>query len=233
MMASSALQGQHQLETWAGTLSEWIAGQEPVGVKRKHRLTVYRELIRNNLESFVEPVFPIARTLISSAMWEEWLSDFAQSSYRESPLFRNIAENFLEMLSQYPKTRLSPALLQLMRWEWIEMAVDIAPGAVTTSASGQQLNPTLRIEAFDYPVHEMAAKGKLLPAQPTVLAAWRTKEHQVRAFCPDEVTLQMLLHLDAAENASDSECEQIWQAITAAPSLQLIVQQLQKKDILV
>ncbi|MES2205187.1 MAG: putative DNA-binding domain-containing protein [Pseudomonadota bacterium] len=231
MSAEISSPGLLQIEAWTKTLSNWISEKELESYQKKHRLAVYRELIRNNIESFLIPVFPIARTLISEAMWEEWVAEFLQSPYRTSPLFRNIAENFLVMLANFPVSRLSPALLQLMRWEWIEMAVAINSAKILRSINGQTLNPSLRIELFDYPVHMIAREGKLLPAQSTVLLAWRDCENNVEAICPDETMLQLILHLASCEE-DEQQAHDTWQIITATPSLMQLSQILREKEIL-
>ena len=231
MSAEMSSAGLLQIEAWAKTLSHCISEKELALHYKNSRLTVYRELIRNNIESFLIPVFPIARTLISEAMWEDWISEFLQSSYRASPLFRNIAENFLLMLADFPDTHISPALLQLMKWEWIEMAIAIDSVQVLSSINGQTLNPSLRIEAFDYPVHLIAREGKLLPAQSTVLLAWRDRENNIEAICPDETMLQFILHLVSCEE-NKQQAYDTWQIIATTPSLLQWSQMLREKEIL-
>jgi len=239
-MSVSATQGAAHIQAWANTLNTVLASSQAQPKDHNNhtesRLALYRELIRMNLEDFVAVVFPIARTLIADEIWAGWMNDFAQSSYRKSSLFRDIAASFLEMLTHYSESEVSPGLLELMRWEWLEMAVEIDSEPVVSGAAfkKQMLNPTLRIESFNYPVHEMARQGALLEPKATVLFVWRTLEHEVDALCPDEAMLQLVLHLNEAESHENPDAlNQVWEMVSSLPALEGLTCTLKQKDILV
>lgn len=162
----------------------------------------YYELIRENLNEFIDVVFPITKALIAHSEWNKWLQAFVESSYRHSPLFRDISGNFIDFLRETKELNVLPAILDLMRWEHLEMLVSIDSAIVKPLHLEQKIiNPTLKIEQFDYPVHLMVAHQQIMEPLSVVLIVWRTEDHVVKAQCPDEVALQLLLHLDeAADN---------------------------------
>jgi hypothetical protein len=224
--------GAAQVSGWVRSMNQMLSASSQESV-RLHQAGRYYALIRENLDDFINVVFPISQTLVDSAVWRGWLQAFAVSSCRTSPLFRDISGAFIELLTKDAALGISPALLELMRWEHLEMQVDIS--SVSVSGHGvlaRQLNPTLHIESFEYPVHRMAAQGKLLESEETVLLAWRTRDHHVKALSPDEVELHILLNLDELEEHSDAYHE-AWAVLEATPALCIKVEQFRQKDILI
>jgi hypothetical protein len=236
------LQGQQQIKQWAATMQSALShpfsetqrlSTEDTRYKYR-RLALYQELVRTNLADFIDAVFPISKSIASPTEWDMWIDHFASSSEHTSPLFREISEQFLSCLNTSPSLHIHPALLALMRWEWLEMVVEIDNATVLeTSATIKKLNPTLRVETFDYPVHTMANRGQLEPASPTVLFAWRVRDHSVHGLCPNEALLQFVLYLYEIEhNASPPLLIETWDAIQNTVPLKTLADELMMKDIL-
>jgi uncharacterized protein len=88
------------------------------------RLTVYKELIFNNLLSFVDNSFPVMKSLFSEADWHALVRRFLVDYRCESPLFQEISYEFLQFLPQCDDIiEQKPFILELAHYEWVEIAV--------------------------------------------------------------------------------------------------------------
>ena len=90
----------------------WI--REPNAERTKicdlERMQIYRDLLFNNMCSFINLVYPIARSILPAAQWQFLLEEFFQKAKCQSPIYNDISLQFREyltenrhpILSQYP-----------------------------------------------------------------------------------------------------------------------------------
>lgn len=90
------------------------------------RMQVYRTLLFNNVSSFINLVYPIARTLLSETKWQSLLQDFFQNAQNQSPFYNDISLQFREYLDeqQHPVLQEYPWLAELLQFEWLELYLD-------------------------------------------------------------------------------------------------------------
>lgn len=93
------------------------------------RMQVYRELLFNNVVSFIDMVFPVARSLLQPEEWEGLQQAFFSRARCQSPFYLDISKEFLDYLQQEPPGLLSayPWLIELLHVEWMELHVEVAP----------------------------------------------------------------------------------------------------------
>lgn len=99
----------------------------PPGTQRE-RMQVYRELFFNNVMGFVSNGFPVLKTLYSDNAWHDLVQAFFNQHDCQSPIFIDIAKEFLDYLqTEHQVTHADPVfMLALAHYEWLELAVAVA-----------------------------------------------------------------------------------------------------------
>ncbi|MBM7073973.1 putative DNA-binding domain-containing protein [Shewanella sp. 202IG2-18] len=99
----------------------------PEGIEQR-RMSVYRELFFNNVKGFVSNAFPVLETLYSEKQWEALVQEFFITHDCQTPIFVEIAQEFLIFLqSEYELKEHDPVfMLELAHYEWLELVVSVA-----------------------------------------------------------------------------------------------------------
>lgn len=160
----------------------------PPDAMEARRFAIYRELLFNNIESFLHKGFPVLRTLLRDEQWLALVRDFYQRHVSQTPLFAEIAGEFVAYLAGEKPVELAPVWpfsAELAHYEWMELVVMIAEGDWPAPVSEHTeprwaLSPFALVLAYDYPVQRISAQH--LPAQPepTTLCVWRNRAHAVQ-----------------------------------------------------
>lgn len=92
------------------------------------RMQVYRELLFNNVQNFIDMVFPVARSLVPREHWELLQQDFFTHAQCQSPFYMDISREFLDYLQQAEPAAIEdyPWLIELLHVEWMELHVELA-----------------------------------------------------------------------------------------------------------
>lgn len=161
----------------------------PAGIEDR-RLGIYRELLFNNIENLLGGNFPVIRTLLGEERWRTLVRDFYRDHRSQTPLFPEIAREFLRYLESLP--RLDPPFLgELAHYEWVELALQISEAAIGDIAHDPDgdllegipaLSPLAWPLAYRWPVHRLgpAFQPEAPPETPTLLLLRREADGQVR-----------------------------------------------------
>ncbi len=183
------------------------------------RMAVYTDLFFNNIESLFAANFPVIRSLHDDAAWNALVRDFYRDHRSRTPLFTEIAREFIRHLESRAERELcDPAfLVQLAHYEWSELALtldehDVA--AVDHDPDGDLLNgvpivsPTARILAYHYPVHQISAhfRPDAPSAQPVLLLLVRDRNDDVRFLEIDPLSALLIERLQANREHDGREC---------------------------
>lgn len=146
----------------------------PAGATAR-RMRVYQDLLFNNLEGFLLACYPVTRRLLGARAWRRGVRAFFREHRCHSPMFRDIPKAFLDWLT--PRAdELHPAmpwLAELMHYEWLELAVSIAPEEIADAAVDPEgallagrpaVNPTARLACYHYPVHRIGPRFRPIEA---------------------------------------------------------------------
>lgn len=168
------------------------------------RMGIYRELIYNNIESFIANVFPVLRSLLSDGHWHSMVRDFIRRHHCQTPYFLEISEEFLQYLMQERGLcEGDPAfLLELAHYEWIELALDVSEASIPPASaypeapllSKPRVSPLAICLSYQYPVHKISPRYRLSEPESTQLLVYRNREDKVRFMAANAMTLR-LLHL--------------------------------------
>lgn len=186
----------------------------PTGVKPE-RIAMYRELLYNNIDSFLSNAFPVIKETLDGAHWQTLVNDFFARHRSSSPYFSGIPEEFLDYLaherSDMPND--PPFLLELAHYEWVEMALAVAedePPKLNTAMLENPLDTCIRLSpvawplAYRFPVQLIGRNNQPTeaPAVPTYLAVYRNREDEIRFLELNALTYQLLQRL--TENQTET-----------------------------
>jgi len=187
----------------------------PAGIEAR-RLAIYRELLFNNVMTFVEGTFPVAMALLPGALSERLKSGFFADFACTSPFFYDISLHFREYVDSldWPELAGCPWLPELLHYEWMELAADISETPNACADAGTLLAgddfPSgarpLRLAApvwplaYQWPVQRWtrATDPASLAPEPTCLLLWRDAREQVRALPVEPLAAWLAEHMLAA-----------------------------------
>lgn len=209
--------------------TQWIRHPDeaslPNGISSQ-RMNTYRNLIFNNIESFVEHTYPITQALLPNELWRDVIKAFFQHGQCDSPYYYDISLHFKEFLEQdlfndesstnsSPLNHLKnihsdyPWLRELMQYEWMELYVEMAEVDWKNDNAELQLKTTCWILAYQYPVHTWSENTTVndIQALPTCLLVFRDQNfltqiypiHPLWAFVIDTLQTQEVIQLDALQ----------------------------------
>lgn len=197
------------------------------------RIAIYRELLYNNIESFIGNGFPVIKQILGATRWDALVQDFFSRHLCTTPYFSEITEEFLVFLEEERGNVEDdpPFLLELAHYEWVELALAIHPATSFPDQTGIPQNwPRLRVEvsplawslAYRFPVHRIDPDfmPESPPESPTFLLVYRSSEDRV-TFLESPPLLHRLLEIFAASEmlAVDQHVEQLAQETGADTSL--------------
>ena len=173
----------------------------PRGIEPR-RMKIYTELFYNNVEGFLANAFPVLRRITPDARWHAMARDFFARHESHQPLFHRIAEEFLRYLERTRRAKDDPPFLrELAHYEWVELALSVAPAPrVRADAGGDLLervplvSPLAWPLSYAYPVQRIDPdyRPEAPPAQPTHLVVWRNRDDEVKFMEANAVTARLL-----------------------------------------
>lgn len=177
-----------------------------------HRMAVYRELLYNNVYSFVTNAFPVLRRLYDEAHWDRLIRGFFARHRARSPYFLEIPREFLDYLdNEHTPTPADPPFLrELAHYEWVELALSVSEAEPDPTgfdphgdllAGRPILSPLAWNLGYSWPVHRIGPeyRPQTPPDQPTFLLAWRGPDEQVHFMELNPVTARLLELVEAGD----------------------------------
>ena len=169
------------------------------------RMAIYRELFYNNIQGFLTAGFPVIRQILSDERWHELVGQFISRHHCQTPLFAEIAQEFLGFLQDEHSGSEGdpPFLLELAHYEWVELALDIAeeePADTPLDPNGDLLteipvfSPLAWNLTYRFPVHRIGPEFQPRdPGQgPSHLVVYRDRSDRVTFLEINEVTQRLI-----------------------------------------
>jgi hypothetical protein len=190
----------------------------PVDGIEERRLAIYRRLFFNNVSNLMARNFPVLRRLHSDAEWNALIRGFMQRHHASTPLFPQIGQEMVAFL-QHEQERGSlgkPFFVELAHWEFLETCVrldaddprDIEATPGRSPAEGRPvLNPTLRLAAYQWPVHQIGPDWlpESRPDRPTILMVYRKRSDKVAFTAVNALTARLIQLLQEHPTATGLE----------------------------
>lgn len=177
-----------QQAAFAAHLRDPQAHAAPPGIDPR-RMAVYRELFFNNIAGLLVGNFPVLRRTLGEDAWTGLVRRFYAEHRSHTPLFPELAREFIRYLESRAGQDDPPWLVELAHYEWMELAVQIDDSAVPAHDPGGDLlagkpvvSPFARALAYRWPVHTIGPghHPAVAPADPTLLLVRRDREGLVR-----------------------------------------------------
>ena len=135
------------------------------------RMAIYRELFYNNIEGFIANGFPVIRQITTDEAWHSMIRDFMVKHRCKTPLFHEIAREFMAYLENERDDVNDPIFIkELAHYEWVELALsvldaDVIPATLNTDQDSlncsYSLSPLAWQLAYQYPVHQIGPDFQL------------------------------------------------------------------------
>lgn len=170
-------------------MTDWLRepDSKPAPALEPRRLNIYRELFFNNVRDFVETAYPTLKSLLAVAEWDDLVRRFFAEHRCSSPYFRDISLEFRTWIesTQAEWSDQYPWVIELLHYEWVELAAECAEVETDTAAcqpQGDLLAGIPVVQAcvwplvYHWPVHTLSPENppaEIPPAQPICLLVFR------------------------------------------------------------
>lgn len=171
------------------------AGSAPPPGIETRRLAIYRRLFYGNIESMLAAGFPVLCASLGASPWHQLVQDFYAHYRCQTPLFTELASEFVLYLEQGASERLNLPLwlTELAHYERVESELLLSPSQSTVfNPATDPLDTVLVLSelawplAYQWPVCDIGPEYLLkehLPKpplpEPTLLLAHRKADHKV------------------------------------------------------
>jgi hypothetical protein len=182
-------------------------------------MAVYTDLFFNNIESLLSANFPVIRTLYDDDAWRTLVRGFYSEHRCHTPLFTEIAREFIRWLEARRDTGAgdAPFLVELAHYEWSELCAEIDEAdiaAVPHDPLGDVVDgipvvsPLARVLAYRFPVHRICAdfQPAQAPPNPTLILLTRDRGDELRFLEVDALTALLFERLAANAQMTGREC---------------------------
>ncbi|QDF75072.1 MULTISPECIES: HvfC family RiPP maturation protein [Shewanella] len=199
------------------------------------RMGIYRELFFNNIKGFVTNGFPVLSSLYDEEDWRELVQQFFVRHDCQTPIFIEIAQEFLLFLQDeyQPGDQDPPFMLELAHYEWLELVVATAPDDLTRqSLSAEQLSTSplglslsARVAQYHFEVQRISPEYQpTAPSeQPNFFCLYRDKQDEVSFLQLNPLTAQVLAYIDQQDGIKfDALCDWLSQLYAQMPKAQII-----------
>lgn len=218
--------------------THWLRQPEsaplPAGVLPA-RMSTYRELLFNNVISFVDITFPVAKALLPEALWQRLTTHFFADYHCHSPFFYDISLHFREFVAAliWPELADCPWLTELLHYEWTELAADIAeepnasiaPGCVLADESlWSQADAGITLAmpawplAYQWPVASLTVETDPaeLHMQAQAVVLWRNQDDRVRSLVVEPLTAWLVERIQLGGQTLNSLAAEL---VSASPGI--------------
>lgn len=174
----------------------------PEGIEPR-RMTIYRELFFNNINGFISSAFPVVKTLYDESNWLALVQQFFVEHDCHTPIFIEIAGEFLAFLQQYQLKPTDPIfLLELAHYEWLELVVATTQASLTQQALTieqlatypLQISACAKVAQYQFDVQHISVDYQPVepPEQPQYFCVYRDLDDEVAFLQLNPLTAQVL-----------------------------------------
>jgi len=190
---------------------------KPQGIEDR-RMAIYRDLLFNNINSFIESGFPVLRTLYRDEAWLLLIRKFFANHKSHTPYFIEISQEFLAFLqNEYEPTAEDPAfLLELAHYEWVELNLIVSKESINLENINPHgnlleeipvISPLAMPLAYQWDVQHICAdyQPDTVPKQATYLVVHRDENDAVNFIEANPVTARLLALIQSEQIQSGQQ----------------------------
>lgn len=193
------------------------ANPAPDGIEDR-RLGIYRDLLYNNVESFLANSYPVLNQIMPEDEWHEMVREYFSIHQAHTPLFPQMPREFLRYLEQHDTvwTERYPFMPELAHYEWVEAGLyidtrEIDWQGITTDDDLLDgvpvLSPLAITLCYRYPVHKLSPdyKPQDAPEQPTCIVVFRDREDEVGFMEINPLSARLLALIQEGQDLTGRE----------------------------
>ncbi|MDF1584727.1 MAG: putative DNA-binding domain-containing protein, partial [Methyloprofundus sp.] len=176
------------------------------------RVNVYAKLLHSKINASLRTCFPILHELLGETQWHSLVQDFIKVHRCQSPLYREIPDEFVDyLMHETPHIELPEFIIDLVHYEWMELILE-TENAVNASpilpvnddllTIIPALNPVLHLLHYRYPVQSINAtdaywknwQDRPTPyaQEPVILAGTRDADYKIHFIKLNPVTARLI-----------------------------------------
>jgi len=156
----------------------------PEGIEPR-RMAIYQDLFYNNIEGFISNAFPVIKEIFDDKSWPVMIRDFMIMHQCKTPIFHEIAREFLNYLDTERDDKDDPDFLkELAHYEWVELALSVLDDeaqALRLTENEDLMDLKLATMntawslSYHYPVHQIGPdfQPEMMNEQPIFLLVYR------------------------------------------------------------
>ncbi|MGV0034408.1 MAG: DNA-binding domain-containing protein [Candidatus Azotimanducaceae bacterium WSBS_2022_MAG_OTU7] len=172
----------------------------PAGLNER-RMSVYSELIFNNVSALLSDFFPVIKSILPEDQWRKMVRDFFISHQSQTPYFMELSGEFVEYLSHSQMIGGLPGfLVHLAHYEWAELALytmdeDLPSESIPAPelpVSPLTLTDLAQPLAYSFPVHRISKTYQPNTEEATYLLICRSIDESVKFFELQPLSYQLL-----------------------------------------
>lgn len=169
------------------------------------RMAIYKELFFTNIQGFLASCFPVLRRITPDLQWQDLVRDFYAEHSCRSPLFSQVAEEFLNYLQQERQVAPEnpPFLVELAHYEWVELALTLSDADENLPAYNPDgdlledhplVSPLAWHFSYRYPVQCIGPDylPDTPPPEPTHLLVYRDRQDRIGFLEINSISLALL-----------------------------------------
>lgn len=182
------------------------------------RMGIYRDLMYNNIESFLVSGFPVIRSIYTDEYWHKLVRDFFIQHRCKTPYFHEISQEFIDYLQKRrePQPEDPAGLAELAHYEWTELALSISEEEIELSQVNPNgdllkarplLSPLAWTLVYQFPVHKISIEylPEVAPDKLTYLVIYRDRMDEIHFMEINEVTAHLLHQIDQQPSVTGYE----------------------------
>lgn len=179
---------------------------------------IYRELFFNNVAGLLAGNFPVLNRILGPDRWQALVRDFYRDHRCRTPLFHEIAQEFLGYLGEERGARPEDPrfMYELAHYEWVELALSLADATLDEPAVDPQgdllagipvLSPLAWPLAYRFPVHRLSPQFQPAepPAEASFYVVYRDRSDRVGFISVNAVTVRLVERLQHEPGLTGAE----------------------------
>ncbi|OQK18079.1 hypothetical protein AU255_09600 [Methyloprofundus sedimenti] len=176
------------------------------------RVNIYAKLLHSKIDASLHTCFPITRELLGAALWQELVQEFIRGHRCQSPLYREIPDEFIDyLINENSQIELPEFMNDLAHYEWMELVLETEKPAKVNPifainddllAITPALNPVLHLLQYRFPVQSISPaeehwknwKNRPTPyaQEPVILAGIRDADFKIYFIELNAVTARLI-----------------------------------------
>lgn len=186
--------------------------QGPLPEALPPNIGVYARLLHNKIDGSLRNCFPVTRELLGAAHWRQLVQDFISGHRCQSPLYREIPDEFIDyLMHEKDRNGMPEYMIDLAHYEWMELVLETATPEASANILRSQanllklipvLNPVLHLLQYRFPVHRITPtdphwknwedRRQPYDEEPALLVGLRDKRYRIEFIEVNAVTARLI-----------------------------------------